>query len=1676
MDFDPATAGTLIEDFDPSKAGTPADDFDPAKAGTEIDPIQTAQTLNRLVNPQMGGPLTGALNPTFMQALATLPPVPVPVDQKPLIDLPDTYGETKPVPYPNPLQTLKDWGSAQLPRGAALPAIFPFAGPIAQIPAVRDAIIGQEGQPPNIAQAIPRAVDAMVRGVATPTNAAISVGTAGLGELGVAGEIAQAGMKAYFVKEGLLGAAEAGKEMLAAPTAGEKLEAGTRAVLNAAMPFGIVAEEALGRGGRQPFVPDPITETVRTPNGVFDTQTGGPLDPVRAKSLEALAGPDATAPLISPSRVETLPQKTVAAFSPGGNSVEISASGNGPKVLSTALKVPDGPLFVGDEPNQAHQETPRDINRKPTGPLSVMDAHIAAGDEAAADGVPGFIVQDADGTVRFTPDRVEAGHIADAAGQREPTQNPDAPLHSQDLKPETLQRPATASDQESAVSTLPAPKGQEAPPPSELAAPVSGEPSPERPTGVRNSLIDADRADMGLPPRAEVLRLANPVAWDEAQRIIKADDAERAQSLAQTGDAGKSIGERMQDDLAVNPRALNPVETAIMGDRQLKLKDAVEEASKRQDDAGAAGDSAGVAQAKFDKAKAEDEYEKWADAYQRGATEKGRSLQANKMVANRDFTLASMLREERSGARSAKPGGILSKEELQKISDDITQKYKRISAAEKSEAATASARKERDANAAADAAAKEIAKEVAKEKRATRPKGKVQQFAEKALNALDQKAEAARTRMKGRGGSLFAGVDPAQAADIAIVAASKLAHAAGDVAKWTKSMIEEFGERIRPHLQKILASAKDVMESTSNLAEITGKFSKRASEGEPLNTLHPFIRSIAKEVYRGGAKGWEQMLNGTHEVVKETFPEITRNEVRDAWTGYDRPVRDMDRSDAARGERDVKNTLKKITDIERMAKGKAPKSLRPKPDEPSLENRTITRQRNEAKKLGGFDTTDPAKALKSSLDSIKTRLKNQIDELSTALSKREAIPQKTGAVAYDQEALDLRARRDELKGQYDDIFKKPGMTDEARLKIATDAAQRSAEKWDERLKNAQHGKFDDGTKRPTRQTSAQIDAIRAQRDAAKAEIEHLRAADSVQAELDQQRKLQSKIDAAGKAPRPKWAQREGPDTEATAALKTKFDALALQRDLASRKAAEMRKAADFKERLANQDFGPRPKRATPSIDKELLTKQAETASAKLDFQRGVTKYQLENRPWWAKAQDTFAALRRASVLTGFSIVEKLTAAATENILTHPFEEFAGTAVGKIPGIRDIAERAPIEGGANVRAMAKGVSDTYKHLFENIGDYLKTGHMKIDLAHGKPDVMPPRPILDLVGRIHGALKTPARQYQFTTAFEKQMDFAVRHGENPLDPNVQLKALTRAYEQANRSIFSDENILTKAYTGAVAALEREFNKGNITGSTTAGKAIATGLKVALPVVKIPTNIVARILEYSPLGAASGIARTAGAFAKGLENVPPEAYDSIFRNLKRGAIGTAVMAIGYYNPQMFGGYYTGKKEGEGQPQFGGAKIKGLPAFDIYGHHFDTSNVPRFLLHNPLLEQAQIGATIRRVADSYATKKSVLPRGTGTGVAEAAKGVAKETPFIGEAVRTGEALEPGRSIKASIGKELVPRGIAEIAEMNDKDAQGKTVQRNPKTFIQGVESELPFLRKTVPVKEYRESQRSGS
>lgn len=307
------------------------------------------------------------------------------------------------------------------------------------------------------------------------------------------------------------------------------------------------------------------------------------------------------------------------------------------------------------------------------------------------------------------------------------------------------------------------------------------EAEPQGPTGIKNTIIDQNRVKMGLPERMKPARATNQVAWDAAMAKI---------------DQNSSAGSQLVEDLVAKPRALDPVDTGVLLHEKLTRENNFDNAVEAVNNSKTEAERT---QARTALQIARDAFQEIADVSQNQAgRESGLSLQARKMLVNRDFSLARMEAEERASANGGKP---LSESQL----SDVKAAHEKIKGLEgrlrelESEQQNAELRRYFDKLLAAT---KKSAKETAKR-------------GNKLVDFLHDQRDQAREREKARGGRLSAGIDPAQLADQIIIGASHIADGLVVVGEWSAKMTEEFGEKITPFLQGIFDHAKLYHASTA---------------------------------------------------------------------------------------------------------------------------------------------------------------------------------------------------------------------------------------------------------------------------------------------------------------------------------------------------------------------------------------------------------------------------------------------------------------------------------------------------------------------------------------------------------------------------------------------------------------------------------------------------------------------------------------------------------------------------------------------------------------------------------------------------------------------------------------------------------------------------------------------
>jgi hypothetical protein len=720
-------------------------------------------------------------------------------------------------------------------------------------------------------------------------------------------------------------------------------------------------------------------------------------------------------------------------------------------------------------------------------------------------------------------------------------------------------------------------------------------------TGIKNRMVDIERRKRNLPAAMEAARRAWKGVWDEAMRYM--DENPQAQD---------ELIERLRQDPFTMMRDR---ETAMLLQRQIDLENRHDSAVERVNKAWDSTDESARTVAKAEAQAAETALLEIYDLGKAAGTRLGQGLAARKMLGHRDYTLGRMIAE----ARAAKGGESLT--ELEAAELEATQQ-KIVETTQAFDEHVAG--KEFDeAGKAVDDTIAEL-KEQAKVDTEVEPE--VQSLVDRIRARLQKAEDEARARLSKKFNQQLGSVpDVTIVSDLAIIAASKIGKGVLKFSEFAAQMIKDFGKGVEPYLQKAWDEADRKLEQTVKAsaprekraqvkkevkavdqAELRERTMKNAEkrmqkEGASLNDLRAYVQKLALSFVRSGITEREPLVDAVHAFVEQLDVGASRRQTMDLISGYGDFAK-LDPEAAKVQLRDIKGQLQqlaKIDDItnkrELLKSGVERRTL-------SHEERAMVAAVNEAKRKFGVVTTDPSRQLKSSLDTIKTRLRNQLHDLTTELETGVRRPEKT-KVEYDADAARMAAVRDRVRATLDELEGKPEMTDDQRLQIAMRSVEQSIAEYTRRIDTKDFSGERRGAKTPD---SAVLDAMKARRDALKSEFEELRALDEAWQEertfdslMKQADTIAEKLktgDTAPAKPDPK-----APDTDLVASAREHLTALRKQMAAARKSSPEARAAqleaavkaversiAEYDKRIQTGAIDPitrKPAATSPKLDR-----------------------------------------------------------------------------------------------------------------------------------------------------------------------------------------------------------------------------------------------------------------------------------------------------------------------------------------------------------------------------------------------------------------------------------------------------------------------------------------------------------
>ena len=995
-------------------------------------------------------------------------------------------------------------------------------------------------------------------------------------------------------------------------------------------------------------------------------------------------------------------------------------------------------------------------------------------------------------------------------------------------------------------------------------------------TGIKNAAVDQQRAQAGLPPIESPMRAMDPDNWEVAKEDV---------------DSGRLDPMAIAESINKNPRGLSPEETNALNYQRARLSndhkttmDAIEKARAEdnpQAEAAARERLAGV----------EDKINTVDQATKRAGTEWGLTgLMRQRMVAE-DYSLDRMLQRARVASKNGEVAPQV-RDRLENLSNKLEAANKKV------------------------------------EELQTR------KSAEDAQKTVDRiKEEAKRAERKGT------------------------------------------RQQVRVELK---------VEFDNQLKALDKMLSGRVSSNPFFDPeVLGILGKMAKNRVESGLTRIEDIVDDIHGAMTNIGYDVTKRDLRDAISGYGKTI-EMSKEAVAVTLREARRQGKLISALEDAESKRLPLRSGLQRDTASDRVRELQRQVKQAMSEAGIDarkSQTPEAQWRTALESVKTRLRNQITDLNKQIETRTKTPPREG-IAYDEEAKALQEHRDQLRDTLRQVTEEPSKSSqfqEQRIKAAEKQLaelQRRVREGDTSTSPDREGPETERMSDLKEQLSATRDTLRQMKEDAKPKTPRdqarMKAAEKQIGELERRIK---EGDVTSQA-----ARRQGPLTEQVTQAQNRLDALretyaemkkaakpgrtpaeiaeqkiktasaAIEKQIAEverrikendltpaqrragrpevqqvgelrnrlddlretyrqmKEAAEPKKSpeeaalarfktytqnriADMQRRIDTGDFAKEPQRKT-ALDPEATELKLKAERLRQQMNDEIAKQERSNWTPTEKALHYFAKWRRAVLLTGVRTFGKLGAAAMSRMGVTPIEELVGGVLSKVPGISGVAERAPFEGKPSISAEAKAVAEIFNP--DTWGDTwhaLKTGKTSLDELYGKKGLgqMPPE-ALDFIGHTHAMVKVIPKRAEFARRMEIGTQWALDHNLDIMDPRVQSALTAGAYQEAQRAIFMQDNVVSDMWK---LALNFAHQRG------AGGRAIEAIGRFTLPIVKVPTNIVAETLAYHPGSLAWQTFRTIQMLfnedkmgKSAMDNLSMHDMDNIMRGLKKGTVGIGLL----------------------------------------------------------------------------------------------------------------------------------------------------------------------------------------
>lgn len=552
-----------------------------------------------------------------------------------------------------------------------------------------------------------------------------------------------------------------------------------------------------------------------------------------------------------------------------------------------------------------------------------------------------------------------------------------------------------------------------------------------------------------------------PIPKLPAEKVSE-HQAAAIRELEKNKNAGRELIDRLSKKK--NSEALSPKDTELLkieGDNRYaylqEKRKAFNDISKENN----TPEELEAAQAAFDKAN--DEYLEVERVDIESGSAAGKSLRARRGAAA-EFTIKEMTDE----AQAAKNHGrtIEEREPLTaQEHDDIAAAHAEIAELRKKVADYEAGKEVDSANKQMDKFLLDFADDLKKSKKAKKSY----------VSWAEEQEKMGRDFLAKNSSSLFVGIPAEHLLAVARIGVAHIARGIDSLAEFSKKMVEEFGDKIKPHLDKVYEQSRKLAEAGAlalkhkdYVPHTDAEIASRAEGG----LTGKLIADMAYDHFVKGTNR-DDILGQIHQTLERHIPGLTLEGLRKEFTNFGKTRHPS--TEVARGQvRELRQIERLRLNLEHIIKkGEAPPRTGYQRDKPSPDIRALAKEIRDKMVELGIETRSPEDQLLSRLEAKKSHLRNQVEDLDREIkSLNKAITEgrkiqpeskRKASVTLDKDAKELVEQRGLKRIERDKLYREAVDTDAeikanylADLARKKSAVKKATDRTNERIRNGDY--------------------------------------------------------------------------------------------------------------------------------------------------------------------------------------------------------------------------------------------------------------------------------------------------------------------------------------------------------------------------------------------------------------------------------------------------------------------------------------------------------------------------------------------------------------------------------------------------------------------------------------------